>query len=681
MSGYPTQSRAHCNVIPGERVSEFRRAQLGPAASPRSELRQAPLVHQQQCHHNQHHAGAHNRLQHGPQQYSHHIQHNPQQYLQEPQCTRQGMQHQSVTQHQSPSSFPGAQPQQELAQPHRPPRSRAGGLPPRHPGRPALDRGAAAGMAVLPMREALYVAENPSFVPCIPPNQVDVARAVEQVERAREARAQGGEWEVCCVRASGEAPDALPFLQAALHENPDRTGVDAEQEAEIQANVDSQVVASHGAQQGAQSEPHREQPHTCTSMKQIPGDIAAKFKAIHAKDQRGAACVDIFSSEKCTARRREASGCIEKEKRLVSDALRSAVRCQTMSSANFEVIKPLGRGGYAMVHLVRERATGTAMALKAISRETVYSARQGIPGRRVSRLMSEKCALQMAHNSPWIVKLFYTFQDGNNFYMVMEVLNGGSFDRVLDVFYPLPRSWTMVYLAQIVKALHAVHTIGFIHRDLKPENVALDYRGKIKLLDFGLARSHPAVCNQPQMSVVGTPQFMAPEMALEPVYTRSVDWWSTGMFLARCIDKNFDTVEVPFTMDVLRGPGREALPQKVDGFIAEMQARSIDGEPEATDLMHNLLVPAAERLDVFGIMQHEFFHPLRLPFHDVDGERIWGDNDLLNIPPPWQPPVDGPNDVSMQGASEDSRVEPLPDAKPCGAAKLDVAGYTMVARD
>mmetsp|Transcript_57254 Transcript_57254/g.131896 ORF Transcript_57254/g.131896 Transcript_57254/m.131896 type:complete len:675 (+) Transcript_57254:41-2065(+) len=661
MSGYPTQSRAHCNVIPGERVSEFRRAQLGPAASPRSELRQAPLVHQQQCHHNQHHAGAHNRLQHGPQQYSHHIQHNPQQYLQEPQCTRQGMQHQSVTQHQSPSSFPGAQPQQELAQPHRPPRSRAGGLPPRHPGRPALDRGAAAGMAVLPMREALYVAENPSFVPCIPPNQVDVARAVEQVERAREARAQGGEWEVCCVRASGEAPDALPFLQAALHENPDRTGVDAEQEAEIQANVDSQVVASHGAQQGAQSEPHREQPHTCTSMKQIPGDIAAKFKAIHAKDQRGAACVDIFSSEQCSARRRESAGCLEKEKRLVSDALRSAVRCQTMSLANFEIIKLLGHGAYGVVYLAQERSTGRAMAVKAISREAVYS-NEVLRCRRVSRLMAEKCALQMTYDSPWIVKLFFTFQDGNNFYMVMELLNGGSFDRVLERFAPLRRRWTQIYLAQIVKAVHAVHTMGFIHRDLKPENVALDYRGKIKLLDFGLARSHPAVCNQPQMSIVGTPQFMAPEMALDSVYTRSVDWWSTGMFLVHCIDRRYDTVDVPFSLDNIRGPGRKTLPQKVDKFIADMQARSIDGEPGATDLVHKLLVPAANRLDVCGIMQHEFFDPLGLGSfqgHVVPqwgatwpGERVWGDDDVLNISPPWRPELHGPNDLSMQGASD-----------------------------
>mmetsp|Transcript_1528 Transcript_1528/g.3291 ORF Transcript_1528/g.3291 Transcript_1528/m.3291 type:complete len:154 (-) Transcript_1528:91-552(-) len=152
------------------------------------------------------------------------------------------------------------------------------------------------------------------------------------------------------------------------------------------------------------------------------------------------------------------------------------------------------------------------------------------------------------------------------------------------------------------------------------------------------------------------------------------------MFLARCIDWNFQSMEVPFTRKNVFGSGQETLLQKVYKFMAEMQATWIDGEPEASDLMHKLLVHPDKRLDVFGIMQHEFFHPLRLPFHDVDGERIWGDNDLLNIPPPWQPPVDGPNDVSMQGASEDSRVEPLPDAKPCGAAKLDVAGYTMVAR-
>mmetsp|Transcript_1529 Transcript_1529/g.3293 ORF Transcript_1529/g.3293 Transcript_1529/m.3293 type:complete len:154 (-) Transcript_1529:92-553(-) len=152
------------------------------------------------------------------------------------------------------------------------------------------------------------------------------------------------------------------------------------------------------------------------------------------------------------------------------------------------------------------------------------------------------------------------------------------------------------------------------------------------------------------------------------------------MFLARCIDWNFQSMEVPFTRKNVFGSGQETLLQKVYKFMAEMQATWIDGEPEASDLMHKLLVHPDKRLDVFGIMQHEFFHPLRLPFHDVEGVRVWGDDDLLNIPPPWQPPVDGPNDVSMQGASEDEGVEPFPDAMPCGAAKLDVAGYTMVAR-
>mmetsp|Transcript_27343 Transcript_27343/g.61754 ORF Transcript_27343/g.61754 Transcript_27343/m.61754 type:complete len:174 (+) Transcript_27343:794-1315(+) len=169
-------------------------------------------------------------------------------------------------------------------------------------------------------------------------------------------------------------------------------------------------------------------------------------------------------------------------------------------------------------------------------------------------------------------------------------------------------------------------------------------------------------------------------MALGPVYTRSVDWWSTGMFLMQCMDRDFNKVKVPFSWDNIFGSGKEAFPQKVAEFIVEMQARRIAGEPVATDLMRKLLAPVAERLDVVGIMHHEFFHPLKLPFHDVEGEQVWSDHDVLRISPPWKPPVDGPNDLSMEGGSDVKGMELVPDAKPCGAPKLLVAGYTM-ARD
>ncbi|OBS77815.1 hypothetical protein A6R68_19796, partial [Neotoma lepida] len=80
--------------------------------------------------------------------------------------------------------------------------------------------------------------------------------------------------------------------------------------------------------------------------------------------------------------------------------------------------------------------------------------------------------------------LFYAFQDDRYLYMVMEYMPGGDLVNLMSN-YDVPEKWARFYTAEVVLALDAIHSMGFIHRDVKPDNMLLDKSGHLKLADFG----------------------------------------------------------------------------------------------------------------------------------------------------------------------------------------------------
>merc|ERR1719391_1595516 len=82
--------------------------------------------------------------------------------------------------------------------------------------------------------------------------------------------------------------------------------------------------------------------------------------------------------------------------------------------------------------------------------------------------------------------MFYSFQDPENLYLVMEFLAGGDVMTLLMKKDTLPEEYTQFYIAETALAIQTIHNLGFIHRDIKPDNLLLDDRGHIKLSDFGL---------------------------------------------------------------------------------------------------------------------------------------------------------------------------------------------------
>lgn len=81
----------------------------------------------------------------------------------------------------------------------------------------------------------------------------------------------------------------------------------------------------------------------------------------------------------------------------------------------------------------------------------------------------------------WVVKMYYSFQDPVNLYLIMEFLPGGDMMTLLMKKDTLSEEFTQFYIGETALAIDSIHKLGFIHRDIKPDNLLLDARGHLKV--------------------------------------------------------------------------------------------------------------------------------------------------------------------------------------------------------
>ncbi|GMF17928.1 unnamed protein product [Phytophthora fragariaefolia] len=147
---------------------------------------------------------------------------------------------------------------------------------------------------------------------------------------------------------------------------------------------------------------------------------------------------------------------------------------------------------------------------------------------------------------PNIIRLYQTFQDDNNLYFLLELLDGG--ELLTHLLHegrqlPLDEDLARFYLADIVNAVEYMHSNQVLHRDLKPENMVVckDSGGHLKLIDFGTAKNFAdTALNGPNF--VGTPEYMPPETIDNKEPTFASDMWAFG-----CIVYQLLTGETPFS--------------------------------------------------------------------------------------------------------------------------------------
>lgn len=227
------------------------------------------------------------------------------------------------------------------------------------------------------------------------------------------------------------------------------------------------------------------------------------------------------------------------------------------SLEDFKPIRVLGRGAYGKVLLVRDSHTHRLYAMKQLKKAEILihedkssdteETKDDALEKRLERTFAERIILsQLEH--PNIVKLFYSFHDHHKLYLVLQFIPGG------ELFYHLKEQGTLdentvtFYAAEISCALKFLHERGIVYRDLKPENCLLDERGHLVLTDFGLSKKSAADSDTPERSdidgdalnshsgepvnklysIIGTPEYCAPEILEGKPYTQNCDWYSLG---------------------------------------------------------------------------------------------------------------------------------------------------------
>lgn len=314
---------------------------------------------------------------------------------------------------------------------------------------------------------------------------------------------------------------------------------------------------------------------------------------------------------------------------------------------DFEFRKVIGEGTFGVVYMAQLRETKKYCALKQM-KKAAYPRKNNR-----DRIYGEREVLAES-KSRWIVDLFCTFQDADNVYMAMEFLQGGDLVCHLLAKRRFSVEETRFYIAELLEALDVVHAYGFVHRDVKPDNTVLSSAGHLKLLDFGLCRPDDDLAVQdlqPERrtsgnrrrerlkSVVGTPEYMAPE-TFTGAYGAEADVWSVGVITFELLVgiTPFQAGKMPDGNLVQGRLKIKILKQKIlqhESEFPPMLQRATRRNfvpPDAERFLQNMVCDRSHRLSIEQCRTEAFFCGL-------DFKR------LHLMRPPIVPEISGPSDT------------------------------------
>ncbi|KAL6936740.1 Serine/threonine-protein kinase [Hanseniaspora opuntiae] len=374
------------------------------------------------------------------------------------------------------------------------------------------------------------------------------------------------------------------------------------------------------------------------------------------------------------------------------------LRRTRLSLEDFKTVKVIGKGAFGEVRLVQKTDTGKIYAMKTLLKSEMFKKDQ------LAHVKAERDVLAGA-DSPWVVSLYYSFQDAQYLYLIMEFLPGGDLMTMLIRWQIFTEDVTRFYMAECILAIEAIHKLGFIHRDIKPDNILIDIKGHIKLSDFGLSTGfhkthdsnyyknllaqekesgmnmgqsqtdkqkqdsiHMTMTNRQQMqtwrktrrlmaySTVGTPDYIAPEIFLVQGYGQECDWWSLGAIMYECL-----IGWPPFCSETPHETYKKIMSFERSLVFPD----DIHISYEAEDLIRRLLTHSDQRLGRHGGADEIKRHPF---FRGVD----W--NTIRQVEAPYIPKLSSITDTRFFPTDE---LENVPDSPAMTQAKKEHEIMTM----
>jgi serine/threonine protein kinase len=287
--------------------------------------------------------------------------------------------------------------------------------------------------------------------------------------------------------------------------------------------------------------------------------------------------------------------------------IENEINTHQISINDFIFISRIGKGGYGHVDLYKKKETGDIFAIKSINK----SKSRGV-------LIENEILIFNEISHELLVQCFYIFSDDVNIYFVMEYVAGGDLATFMESA-AYGHDIVKLIAVEIILALEYLHQKGIIHRDLKPENVLLSNNGHFKLTDFGLGEikktqnkfaivkssTHSLLGKENKEEgssyVLGTPNYIAPEMIKGEAVGSALDLWSLGVVLYELY-----TYQQPFKAQAVELIYENILNLKIDWNLLK---EAVSGDFAAFDLIKNLLVinPNERLTNYTKIKSHPYF--------------------------------------------------------------------------
>jgi serine/threonine-protein kinase len=281
----------------------------------------------------------------------------------------------------------------------------------------------------------------------------------------------------------------------------------------------------------------------------------------------------------------------------------------------YEVITQIGAGGMGEVYRAHDTKLGRDIALKVLPENFATQADRVLRFRREAQVLA-------ALNHPNIATIYGFEEAGDTAALALELVEGPTLaDRLRSGAIGFEE--TLRIAKEVAEALEAAHEKGILHRDLKPANIKITAGGKVKVLDFGLAKilnedtgPNPAISQSPTMmtaasvpgTILGTAAYMSPEQARGKSVDKRSDIWAFGVVLFELLTGvtpfDADTITDVFAKIVYKEPDWQKLPAETSPALVRLLRRCL-----AKDVRQRLHDIADARLEIENILQGEAVAP------------------------------------------------------------------------
>src|SRR5579862_4971037 len=253
----------------------------------------------------------------------------------------------------------------------------------------------------------------------------------------------------------------------------------------------------------------------------------------------------------------------------------------------YEILDKLGEGAMGVVYRAKDTTLGRIVALKMLSSDLVADT-------ELHERFSREAETIGRLNHPNIVTVYDLGETDGQLYMAMELLDGEDLRALIEDFADLPLADKVFLLLQICEGLGYAHDKGVVHRDIKPANIVVTATGRVKLLDFGLARVATRETITKRGVILGTPDYMSPEQATG----KNIDH-RTDIFSAGAVFYEFLTLQKPFKGKTLHA----VLYQIISEDPVPLLTLSPELPARLTAVVQNMLEkdPARRYSDMHGV--------------------------------------------------------------------------------